>query len=55
LETELILDGKGGAKSVKFSEMTDDQLRIRCWVFPEAFAEYMRRKVAKRKNAPTSG
>ena len=43
LETELIKDQTGGAITVKFTKMTTEELRQRCWAFPEARAEYLKR------------
>lgn len=49
LETELIIDKAGGATSQKFTEMSDEELRRRCWAFPEARQELVKRFLEKIK------
>jgi hypothetical protein len=53
LETELIRDQTGGAVSVKFSDMSTEELRQRAWSFPEAFAEYLKRFVKEEQSNGT--
>jgi hypothetical protein len=43
----LIRDQRGGAVTVEFADMTTEELRQRCWAFPEARAEYLKRFVKK--------
>lgn len=44
LASELTIDRTGGAVTVKFSEMTDEELKRRLVAFPEAREEYIKRK-----------
>jgi hypothetical protein len=48
LESEFIRDQKGGAKVLKFTELSDENLRRMVWSFPEARAEYLKRFVYKK-------
>lgn len=45
METEFIREQRGGAVSVKFSDLSNEELRRMFWVFPEAKAEYTKRFV----------
>jgi hypothetical protein len=58
LETELIREQRGGAISMKFSEMSTEELRRMVWVFPEAYNEYLERFVKEQQQQgliPKSG
>jgi len=58
LETELIREQTGGAVSVKFADMSTEELRTMVWVFPEAYQEYLERFVKEQQEQglfPKSG
>ena len=55
MDTELIIEQTGGAKVAKFSAMSDEELRRRCWAFPEARKEYTKRFLDKQMGIPKSG
>lgn len=43
LASELIIDGADGARTVKFSEMGEEELKRRARAFPEALVELVKR------------
>ena len=47
LATELTIDKTGGAVTVKFADMTDEELQRRLRAFPEAREEYAKRALKR--------